>query len=75
MFNTKHNPNLKNVKFESTENAIKRGVKVQTNFLSKREMKAQAELKSNEGTKYDASQDAYNADSYRQMKAIGFIMN
>ncbi len=70
----KTNPDLKNTKFESTEAAIKRGVTIQTNFLSKREMKAQAKLKVSEGTKYDSSQDAFNADTYRQMQLIGFIM-
>ena len=70
----KYNPNLKNTKFESTEAAIKRGVVIQTSFLSKREMKAKAELNVSEGKKDVAENDMFNAETYRQMQLIGFIM-
>ena len=75
MFNSKHNPNLKDVKFESSDDAIKRGLKVQTSFLSKREAKSQARKTKSivDAKHYNNDNDCYNADTYRQMLAIGII--
>ena len=72
MFNTKHNPNLKNTKFESTEAAIKRGVIIQTSFLSKREIKAKlkADVELNPSEK---GQSCYDADTYHQLKLLGML--
>ena len=74
MFKQKHNHKLKNTKFESSDNAIKRGVMVQTSFLSKREGKAK--LKADEVSDVPRNiggDDCYDADSYHQMQLIKFI--
>ena len=70
MFRNKHNPNLKNIKLESSEDAIKRGVKVQTTFFSESEIKKKS-LDENE-SKQDLSNtvDAYDADTYRQLQIL-----
>ena len=72
MFNTKFNEKVKNSTFESSDDAIKRGIKVQTTFLTKREKKAKLELLVN-SDKHISGNDCYDADTYRQMQAIKFI--
>ena len=70
MFKYKVNPNVKNMKLESSDDAIKRGVKVQTTFFSESELK-QKSLDENE-SKQDLSNavDAYDADTYRQLQIL-----
>ena len=70
MFKCRHNPELQNVKFETTSAAIERGVNVQTEFWSKAELKEEIELKE---IKYEKVADNYSADSYKQLKLIGAI--
>ena len=72
MFNTKFNEKTKNASFESSDDAIKRGIKVQTTFLTKREKKAKLELLVNSDKHIDAK-DCYDAETYHQMQLIKFI--
>ena len=65
----KHNPNLATMKVETTDDAIKRGVEVQTSFLSKAEKKKFKDEKEVQ-TKYNAEQDLFSADHYKQLQAI-----
>ena len=72
--NYKHNPNLKNVKVESSDDAIKRGIRIQTTFFSKSELKKQ-KMVANEtkltSVKYDKQNDTHGAEHYAYLKSIG----
>lgn len=64
-------PNLKRFKFESSDNAIKRGIIVQTSFISKREKKAK--LKDTEVPQNVGGQDCYGADDAHQLRILKFL--
>ena len=76
IFKTRHNPKVLNNTFESSDAAIKRGVIIQTSFLTKREVKAK--LKATEVGDVPQNvggQDCYDAESYHQMQLIKFIQS
>ena len=68
----KRNLELKKVKMESTDDALKRGIKVQTSFISKAEMKKKCLVEKNTATKYVNEEDQNNAEQFRLLKIMGF---
>lgn len=74
IFKTRHHPRVLNTTFESSEAAIKRGLIVQTSYLSKNEIKAKLKAaKEGDVPQNVGGQECYDADTYRQMQLIKFI--
>ena len=72
--NYKYNPSLKNVKIESSDDAIKRGVAVQTTFFTDAELKKQKMVENETklvSVKYDKQNDTHGAEHYAYLKSIG----
>ena len=68
----KRNLELKKVKMESSDDAIKRGITLQTTFISKEEMKKKCLVEKNTATKYVSENDQNNAEQFRLLKIMGF---
>lgn len=73
MFKDKINPRLKNVKMESVDEALKRGIIVQTTFLSVAEKKREKNEIKNQVKQYVSQDDTHNAEHYQYLKSMGMI--
>ena len=58
------------IKIESSDDAIKRGVKIQTDFSTVSEKKKFKKELAEKEIKYNAANDTHGADEYRQLQII-----
>ena len=70
MFNTKFSPKANNAKIESVDDAIKRGVKLQTCCVSNLEINKEGLV---EPKKIKSHDNPFNADHYKLLKSLGII--
>ena len=65
MFKNRINPAVKSMKAESSDDAIKRGVTVQTTFFSESEKKKKGLEDNEKEVKYIAEHDMFSAAMYK----------
>ena len=65
MFKDRTNPALNGMKVESTQDAINRGVMIQTTFFTKSERKKKDVDENLKETKYNATADMFDAAMYK----------